>query len=202
MGATGVMERWGRMSPRLKARLAGAFYLVIFVVAPTGARTATPARMAINLLSDTAVALLFYELFKPVSKRGSLLAALFRLAFVAMMAAISLSYFGYLPLLGPAHLASAFNRGDEMSLVPFGVHCLLIGWLIVKSKFLPRILGVLVALAGVGWLTFLWPPLAHALYPYVLAPGIVGEGALTLWLLVAGVDGVRWNEQNGEAWRR
>jgi hypothetical protein len=53
--------------------------------------------------------------------------------------------------------------------------------------------------AGLGWLTFLVPPLAHRLYPYILVPGIVGEGALTLWLLVAGVNVRRWKEQAGEA---
>lgn len=69
----------------------------------------------------------------------------------------------------------------------FGVYCLLIGYLIVRSTFLPRILGVLMAFASLGWLTFLSPSLAHSLYPYNLTPGIIGEGALTLWLLMVGV---------------
>jgi hypothetical protein len=66
------------------------------------------------------------------------------------------------------------------------------------ATFLPRILGVLMAFAGMGWLTFLSPPLAN-----YLAPGILGEGALTLWLLVIGVNVQRWKEQASAAgeWR-
>jgi len=56
---------------------------------------------------------------------------------------------------------------------------------------LPRILGVLMAL---GWLTFLSPPLAHYLSPHILLSGI-GEAALGVWLLVAGVNAERWKKQ-------
>jgi len=55
------------------------------------------------------------------------------------------------------------------------------------------------ALAGSGWLTFLSPPLAKYLSPYILLPGILGEGVLTLWLLVAGVNEPRWKEQASAA---
>jgi hypothetical protein len=80
-------------------------------------------------------------------------------------------------------------------LVFFGVYCLLIGYLIFRSTFLPRILGVLMAFGGLGWLTFLSPPLANYLSPYNLAPGMFGEGALTLWLLVVGVNVPKWQAQ-------
>ena len=70
----------------------------------------------------------------------------------------------------------------------FGIYCLLIGYLIVKSTYVPRFLGVLMAFGGLGWLTFLSPSLANQLSPYNFVPGIVGEGSLTLWLLIAGVD--------------
>ena len=72
---------------------------------------------------------------------------------------------------------------------------------IATTSFLPRILGALMVVAGLGWLTFLSPPLAKSLSPYVLAPGIVGEGLLTVWLLVKGVNVQRWNEQ-AEAYLR
>ena len=77
----------------------------------------------------------------------------------------------------------------------FGVYCLLIGILILKSTFLPRFLGVLMAFGGLGWLTFASPSLAATLSPYNLAPGIIGELTLTLWLLVKGVDEPRWRAQ-------
>ena len=91
--------------------------------------------------------------------------------------------------------AQAYNIG----IVLFGFYCLLIGYLIYRSTFLPRILGALMAFAGLGWLTFLSPPLANYLSPYILAPGLLGEGSLTLWLLVIGVNVQRWKEQASAA---
>lgn len=182
-------------SPRLMARVAGALYLLIFIAAPIGASTASPARMIVTLTCDTGVALILYVLFTPVDRGISLLAAISRLVLVAMMTVASLSYFGGLNLFNAAHSAAAFDRIDALSLAPFGVHCLLIGYLISRSEFLPRFLGVLMAIAGVAWLTFALPSLARELYPYNLAPGVVGEGALTLWLLVAGVNEQRWKER-------
>ncbi len=163
-------------SPRLVARIAGLLYLLIFLSAPSGAATATPAKMIINLTCDTGVALLLYELLKPVSRRLSLLAALFRLIFVTVMAVNSLNYFGAAALFQSAHSPAAFDVGYGIAMVPFGVHCLLIGYLIFKSIFLPRTLGVLMALAGLGYLTFLWPSLgSHLFFPYIAIPGVVGK---------------------------
>jgi Domain of unknown function (DUF4386) len=84
-------------------------------------------------------------------------------------------------------------------LVFFGCYCLLIGYLILRSTFLPRILGVLMAFGGLGWLTFVPPALSHQLSPYNVAPGILGETALTVWLLAMGVNARRWNEQASAA---
>jgi hypothetical protein len=92
----------------------------------------------------------------------------------------------------------AFNLGYGIALVPFGIHCLLTGYLNLKSVFLPRILGVLLAMAGLGYLTILWPPLGSRLFfPYLVIPDVVGEGSLTLWLLVMGVNAQRWKKQDG-----
>jgi hypothetical protein len=156
--------------------------------------------MAITLACDTGVALLFYDLLKPVSKNLALLAALFRLIFVAVMTVNSLNYFGLLDLLKSAHSPTAFNTGYDIALVPFGVHCLVTGRLILHSKFLPRIIGILVALAGLGYLTFLWPPLGEQLFfPYILLPALIGEGSLTIWLILIGVNAKRWTQQAGAA---
>ena len=80
-----------------------------------------------------------------------------------------------------------------------GFYCLLIGYLIFRSTFLPRILGVLMAIAGLGWLTYLSPPLAKSLSPYNLAFGILGQESLMLWLFVMGVNEQRWKEQASPA---
>jgi hypothetical protein len=80
-----------------------------------------------------------------------------------------------------------------------GFSCLLIGYLIFRSSFLPRILGVLMAIAGLGWLTYLSPPFAKSLSPYNLALGILGQESLMLWLLAMGVNVQRWKEQANAA---
>jgi Domain of unknown function (DUF4386) len=198
MSTVEMTKRIAGASPRLKARIAGLLYLLIFIAAPSGAATATPAKMIITLTCDSGVALILYELLKPVSRSLSLLAAFFRLIFVAVMAVNSLSYFGV--LFQGAHSSAAFNTGYCIAMVPFGLHCLLIGYLIFNSIFLPRILGVLMALAGLGYLTFLWPRFgSHLFFPYILIPGVLGEGSLTLWLLVMGVNVQGWKEQANAA---
>ncbi len=176
-----TIEPIAEASPRFKARLAGIFYLLVFATG-TFALVSVRGRLVANLIASAcyvAVTLLFYEIFEPVNKRLSLLAAFFSLVGCAIGA---LSAFGLAPM--PIN-----------NLVFFGVYCLLIGYLIFRSTFLPRALGVLMALGGLGWLTFLSPELAKFLSPYNLAPGILGEGALTVWLLVFGVNIQRWNEQ-------
>ena len=95
--------------------------------------------------------------------------------------------------------------GIKVPLTPlplFGVYCLLIGYLIIRSTFLPRILGVLLMIGGVSWLTFAYVPFARMLAPYNYVPGIVAEGLLTLWLLVMALDTRRWWEQSALAQSR
>ena len=84
-------------------------------------------------------------------------------------------------------------------LVFFGLFNLLIGYLIFRSTFLPRILGVLMALAGLGWLMFLSPRLANHLLTYIKVLGILAEASLMLWLLV---KGVKFNDGRSRPARR
>jgi hypothetical protein len=177
-----MTERIGEASPLFKARTAGVFYLLniltgAFALFVRGRLGFVAVRIATACY--IAVTLLFYDIFKPVNRSLSLLAAFFSLVGCAIAA------------LSPFHLAPFHIN----SLIFFGFYCLLIGYLIFRSTFLPRILGVLMAFGGLGWLTFLSPPLANYLSSYNLAPGILGEGALTLWLLVVGVNEQRWKEQ-------
>lgn len=58
-------------------------------------------------------------------------------------------------------------------------------------------LGALMAFGGLGWLTFVSPALANALSPYNMAPGVIGETVLTVWLLTVGINARRWSEQAG-----
>jgi hypothetical protein len=140
---------------------------------------------------------MFYCLFQPVSGRPSFVASFLRLVFVVVMSVNALNYFGAIELVQPSHSSASFNTGYGISLIPFGLHCVLTGYLIIRSTFLPRILGALMALAGVGYSMFLWPSLGDRLFfPYIVVPGVLGEGSLTLWLLVMGVNNVRWKEQD------
>jgi hypothetical protein len=82
------------------------------------------------------------------------------------------------------------------SLAFFSPYCLLIGYLIFRSTFLPRILGVLMASAGIGWLGFL-SPLSGGLSTYLTILGFLAEASLMLWLIVNGVNIPRWREQAG-----
>ncbi len=184
-----MMKRIAEASARFKARIAGVFYLLNILTG--GAALFVRGRLGfvaivIATACYIAVTLLFYDIFKPVNRSLSLLAAFFGLAGCAIGA------------LSPLHL-SPFHIN---SLVFFGLYCLLIGYLIFRSTFLPRTLGALMAFGGLGWLTFLSPPLANYLSPYNLAPGLLGEGALTLWLLVVGVNEQRWKEQASAAGER
>lgn len=184
-------ERIAR-SPQLRARIAGVFYLLTIL---TGAFAAFASGKFLAFadaasLAATAcyvvVTLLFYGIFKPVDSSLSLIAAVFSLVGCGL---------GVLSVL---HLVPSYIKSVN-PLVLFGCYCLLIGYLIFRSSFLPRILGVLMAFGGLGWLTFGSSALADALTPYNLAPGILGEGALTVWLLAKGVNAQRWQEQASNA---
>jgi len=233
-----MMERFAEASPRFKARIAGVFYLLttlmrmfveIFVrnrlvVSDDAAATATNilaheplwrwgfAADIIAFASYVALTALFYELFKPVNRSVSLVAAFFSLVACAVQAVSSLFHLAPLVLLGGTPYLRVFNVEQlqalalmflrlraqcyhTIGLVFFGLYCLLIGYLIFRSTFLPRIIGVLMMLAGLSYLMFLSPPLARYLQPYILFFPGVGQISLTLWLLVKGMNEQRWKEQ-------
>jgi hypothetical protein len=174
--------------------------------------------LAISLLATAcyiAVTALLYELFKSVNRTLSLLAAFFSLVGCAIQAFGSLFQLAPVAVLGgnqylsdfkveqlralTAMLLALHTQATNICLVFFGFYCLLIGYLIFRSTFLPRFLGALMMLAGLGWVTFLSPPLASDLSPYILVLGFLAELSLCLWLLVMGVNVQRWKEQANTA---
>jgi len=187
MSPAEAKQQFAEASPQRKARMAGIFYLLTFLTGSFAAFVGGKLvyRDAASLFASAfyaVVTVLFYGLFKPVDSSLSLIAAVF--SFVGCILG-GLDVFHVIP--SPI---SSVNP-----LVLFGCYCLLIGYLIFQSTFLPRALGVLMAFGGFGWLTFVSPELANSLSPYNLAPGILGEGALTVWLLIFGVNARRWQEQ-------
>jgi len=155
-----------------------------------------------------------YELLRPVHRSLALLAAFVILVGCAIQALTSLFYLAPLLILQGGSSLSAFTPEQlqalallflklnayafDIYLVFFGLWCVLTGYLIFKSTFLPRILGVLFAISGLGWMTYLYPPPAHHLFfPYIAVASALGEIPLELWLIVMGVNAQRWQEQAG-----
>jgi hypothetical protein len=165
----------------------------------------------IEMACQIAMTALFYDLLKPAGRSVSLLAAFLGLAGCIIKTFSRVFFIAPLIVLGGAHYLSVFSaeqlqalallflkvndRGAGIALVFFGFYALLTGYLIIRSTFLPRILGVLSVIAGLGWLSFLYPPLGYRLFPFVAGFGLLGAVALIFWLLVFGVNEQRWKEQ-------
>jgi Domain of unknown function (DUF4386) len=234
-----IIDTIQETSPRVKARIAGLFELLealtsgfgqvivpgMLVVAGNAAATAANIlahgslfRLSIlaaliGIACHIAWIFLFYELFKPVNRSLSLLAAFVGLVAIAIQACSSLFQVAPLIVMEAGQSFSAFNvaqlqaltlmflrfsaRAFNTYLAFFGIWCVLIGYLIFRSTFMPRIIGLLEGLAGLCWLTFIWPPLAHYVSPYNQILAGLGEISLMLWLLVMGVNAARWKDQAG-----
>ncbi len=173
------------------------------------------ASSLIGVAFHIAWAFLMYELLKPVNRSISLLAAFVILVGCAIQALASLFYLAPLLILQGGSSWSAFTAEQlqalalmflklhtyafDIYLVFFGFWCILIGYLVLRSTFLPRVLGVLFAISGLGWVTYLSPPLANYLWPYIAAASALGEIPMEFWLIVMGVNAQRWKEQAGAA---
>jgi hypothetical protein len=241
-----MMERIAGASPRHLARIAGGLYLIIIVggfftigfvpaaiVVPGDAAATAHNILAhellyrfglvahmINLVCNIPLALIFYELFKVVNRRLSLLVVFFTLVGTAVEGANVLNQFAPLMLLGGGHYLSVFNTeqlqalaympldsqtiGYDIQQVFYACYLLAAGYLVFRSTFLPRVIGVLLAIGGLCYLiysfaAFLAPGFAAHLVPYIQLPSGLGELSLCLWLLVMGVNDQRWNEQANAA---
>jgi hypothetical protein len=161
-------------SPHFKARMAGALNLFSLLAA---AFTELFVRGKLNIAGGliaiagmVGVTLLVYDLLKRVNRSLALLAAFFSLM------GLTFEVLRWQP------------QGVNIAMVFVGFTCLLNGYLIFRSTFLPRILGALMAFGGLGWLTYMSPPLVDYLSPYNLAFGLLGQGSVMLWLLVMSVN--------------
>jgi hypothetical protein len=226
-------------SPRFKARIAGVFYVLTALTSVIG-ESFIPGKLVIpgnaiatanNILAhqdlfqlafaalliavvfSVALTALFYELFKPVNRSISLIAAFVHLVGLAILSFSGLLLFAPMVVLKGGKYLSVFKVEQLHALAYmflqlnieawnafiafFGFYCVLIGYLIFRSAFLPWIIGVLMMFAGIGYLTFLLPAFSVYLSPYNLAPAALGELSLMIWLLAMGVNNQRWKEQAG-----
>jgi hypothetical protein len=233
-------------SPLRLARIAGGLYLVNIVlgffaigVVPAmifvaGDAAATAHNIQANellyrlgivahviiLLTNVPLAVIFYELFKVVSRRLALLVVFFTLVGTAVEGSNLASQFAPLSLLVDGHYSTALTPAQVQALayMPvdlqgvsyavnsffFGFYGLTIGYLVYRSTFLPRVIGVLLAIGAACYLTYSFallisPVFAAHLVPYIQLPSLIGEGSFCLWLLIAGVNVERWSNRRAAA---
>lgn len=169
----------------------------------------------LEMVAQVGVSLLFYDLMKPVNRSVARASAVLGLTGCGIKTMARLFYYVPLILLGgasylvaiePTQLAAlslAFikinNQGAAIGVIFFGFEGLLRGWLVYNSGFLPRFLGVWSMVSGLGWLTFLWPPLGSQAFIGVALFAIAGVIATSGWLFIRGVDDVKWRERAGLA---
>lgn len=150
------------------------------------------ASIAVGIIGNLlylALTALLYRMFERVDRTLSLVAAFFSVAGCAVQLMAALLQFAPLELLksDPSAASLSLNlyaRTFQISFVCFAAFELVLGYLMLKATFLPRILGVLMMVAGALWMIFIWPPLATALFPVIAAVGAVAELAFMGWLLV------------------
>lgn len=167
-------------------------------------------------LCDVPVMIVMYVLLKPVNRNLALLAVLFNLVQTAVLVANKMTLVIPLFLLGNAAYLNAFepqqlnalayvslrahDYGFGFGLIFFGAVCLIEGYLIRRSGYLPKALGVLMQLAGACYLLnsfalILAPAFASMLFPAIMMPPIIAESSLAIWLVVKGVDLPKWEER-------
>jgi hypothetical protein len=162
----------------------------------------------LEMVAQVAVSALFYDLLKPVNKSAARISAIIGITGSGIKTLARLFYYAPLILLSGASYLSVFqpaqldalslmfirinSQAAAIALIFFGFESFIHGWLIFKSEFLPRFLGVFSMIGGIGWLTFLWPPLGSQAFIFVALFAIVGVIATTGWLFIRGVDDAKW----------
>ena len=152
---------------------------------------------------DVIIAWALYYLLKPVSSSLSLLAASFQLVYAAVGLSASLNLVTVLRVLGTPENATLFGAGTVqaevqflltsfrvtwgMSLIVFGVHLMLVGYLVYRSSYIPKLIGILLVIAGLGYVVqnlnaylFPEPDLSY------IGIALIGELVFMFWLLIRG----------------
>ncbi len=165
----------------------------------------------IEMAAQVAATAMFYDLLKPVNRSVARLSAIMGLVGSGIKTFARVFYYAplillsgasYLSTIEPTQLAALSlvsirvnSQGAAIALVFFGFETVLRGWLIYRSEFLPRFLGALSMVGGLGWLTYLWSPLGSRAFVFVALFAIVGVILTTGWLFIRGVDDAKWRER-------
>jgi hypothetical protein len=174
------------------------------------------ASYLIEAFCDVTLTLTLYVIFRPVSRNLALLAVFFRLVSTAVFASAMFFYLGALLLLDGANGYLKTFSADQLNAVTkflfdvygfggsapmfYGAAAIVVGYLIYRSGYLPKFLGGLWILGGMGQLANIF---ALALAPgyaffWELLPLLLAMLSLAVWLLVRGVDATRWSERNSK----
>jgi hypothetical protein len=184
---------------------------------------ASPGLWQLSVAGDLIVVLcavpllwIEYLLLKPVSKHVVLLALLFNLVSLAVEAISKLFLIVVVPTLGSPDYLKAFEPQQlqvlanlalrshdvafNIALIFFGFTCMVNGYLIFKSGYLPKFVGILMQIAGLSYLTACFaalfaPAFADLITPFILLPPLIGESSFCLWLLIKGVNVAKWKER-------
>lgn len=164
----------------------------------------------IEMICQLFTVVLMYILLKPAGPKVALLALCSGLIGCAVKTVSQLFYIAPLVLLTNADYMNAFStdqiqafalfllnlhaQGSAIGLVFLGVYALMSGYLMIKSTFIPKPIGLITAVGGAGWLCFLHPPLGYSLFPLLALIAIIGVFSLIFWLLWFGVDEVKWRK--------
>lgn len=170
----------------------------------------------VMVLCTVVVAYILYVLLRPVGRDLAVLMTLFNLIAIAVQAAYSLRLVEALFPLGSSGYLAAFTAaqldamaslalrshavGFGIALLLFGPFFLVSGYLIRKSTYFPRVIGILYQVAGVAYLAngfgvVLAPRFAGPIFSAIVVPAFVGEVSFCLWLLVKGLDVEKWKAQ-------
>jgi hypothetical protein len=169
-------------------------------------------------VGDVILMMMLYLLLKPVNKNLAMLSLLFNLIQTAVLVANKLNLLVPLFLLDNADYLKAFDPhqlqglaylsvkahgyGFGIGLIFFAFNCFIDGYLIFKSGYFPKILGIMMQIAGACYLInsfalILAPSFADMIFPLILVPSFIGELSLCLWLLLKGVNMQQWNKRAG-----
>lgn len=165
----------------------------------------------IEMTAQIITAVLFYYLLKPVSRSGSMLAMIVGVTASIIKTFARVMFLTPLWVLHHGNALGGFSsdqlnslalamlrmndEGAAVAVALFGPSTFLLGWLMAKSTYFPKWLGVLGLLGGIGWTTFYWPSFGRTLFMPLALIGLVGSVATIGWLLIVGLNEAKFSEQ-------